>query len=182
MKSYAQRRSRLQEKRAARDVGGQTQKGSGSSAFAKGDFRSVGNVRGECKHTSKQVYILKEADLLKIQMEALKGGFEDWVMQVEFLGAVGRSKKFAILDSKMFRDMWLTAKPDNYEATGYSSLCQIGKSFQLKIDELSSHEGLHVTQLAFVEDGDVVPKPKAYTIIPWQAYLDVRTSYLGKQE
>ena len=106
MKSYAQRRSRLQEKRAARDVGGKTQSGSGSSSFAKGDFRNVGNVRGECKFTRKTTYILKEDELKKIQMEALKGGFEDWVMQVEFVGAVGQSRKFAVLDYKMFQEMW----------------------------------------------------------------------------
>jgi hypothetical protein len=182
MKSYSQRRSKLQEKRAARDVGGNAQKGSGSSGFAKGDFRNVGNVRGECKHTSKSTYILKEEDLKKIQMEALKGGFEDWVMQVEFLGAVGRSKKFAVVDCKMFMEMWVEARPSNYTSLSSSSIAQIGKSFQLKVSDVLAHDGLHVTQLAFMEDKEAVLNSKVYVIVPWQAYLDVRKSYLERAE
>lgn len=183
MKSYAQRRSKLQEKRAARDVGGQAQKGSGSSSFAKGDFRNVGHVRGECKHTSKPIYILKEDELKKIQMEALKGGFEDWVMQVEFLKSAGQSKKFAVVDCRMFMEMWVEARPHNYSSMSSSSVCQIGKSFQFKADDMFNISGLHTLQVAFVEDKEsVTPPPKVYLIVPWQAYLDVRQSYLERQE
>ena len=186
MKSYSQRRSKLQEKRAARDVGGFAQKGSGSSAFAKGDFRSVGNVRGECKHTSKPVFILKEAELKKIQMEALKGGFEDWVMQVEFLGAVGQSKKFAILDYKMFQTMWPYAAGIYHDTTkSQHSFLQIGKSFQFKVEDALKYAALHVMQLAFAEDDESakeVSRLKLYAIVPWQVYLDVRKAYTERTE
>ena len=164
-------------------MGGKAQAGSGSSGFAKGDFRNVGNVRGECKHTSKTTYILKEEDLKKIQLEALKGGFEDWVMQIEFLGAIGHSKKFAVVDCKMFMDMWVEAKPSDYTNLSMSSICKIGKSFQFKIGDAMAHDGLHVTELLFAEDDDTVhTRSKIYLIVPWQAYLDVRKSYLEKRE
>ena len=182
MKSYSQRRSKLQEKRAARDVGGRAQKGSGSSEFAKGDFRRVGNVRGECKHTVKKTYILKEEELKKIQMEALRGGFEDWVMQVEFVRALGQSTKFAVVDCKMFMEMWVAARPSNYTSLSSSSVCQIGKSFQFKTDDMLDISGLHVMQLAFVEDKEALPPPKMYLIVPWQAYLDVRERYREVQD
>lgn len=182
MKSYAQRRSKLQEKRAARDVGGRAQKGSGSSQFAKGDFRSVGNVRGECKHTVKSTYILKHDELKKIQKEALMGSFEDWVMQVEFVGAVGQSKKFAVLDWQMFMDMWAAYPNSSLERVATSSICQIGKSFQLKLSATVSETGYHFMQLAFAT-GDEPEQPKAkYIIVPWQAYLDVRGAYLESRE
>ena len=186
MKSYSQRRSKLQEKRAARDVGGFAQKGSGSSGFAKGDFRRVGNVRGECKHTSKPVYILKEADLKKIQAEALKGGFEDWVMQVEFLGAVGQSKKFAVLDYKMFQEMWqYTSSHYNNVTKSQSTYLQIGKSFQFKLDDALKYSSMHVMQLAFTEDDETAKNVfnlKLYAIVPWQAYLDARKAYMEREE
>lgn len=186
MKSYAQRRSKLQEQRAARDVGGRAQKGSGSSSFAKGDFRNVGHVRGECKHTSKPVYILKEDDLKKIQMEAIKGGFEDWVMQVEFLGAVGQSKKFAVLDYKMFQEMWQYTGSTYADTTkSQHSFLQVGKSFQFKVEDALKYSTLHVMQLAFAADDEAaknIAGLKLYAIVPWQAYLDVRKAYLEREE
>jgi len=177
MKSYAQRRSKLQEKRAARDMGGSVQKGSGSSAFAKGDFRKVGDIRGECKHTSKSVYVLKESDLRKIQKEALQGGHEDWVMQVEFLGAVGHSRKFAIIDCAMVAEMWIT-RPSSYTSSFSDFVYTASKSYRIRVNEMSHKDGLHFTQLTFVEEAKPLTASKSYAIIPWQAYLDLRKSYL----
>ena len=187
MKSYAQRRSKLQEKRAARDVGGLVQKGSGSSHFAKGDFRNVGNVRGECKFTRKRVYVLKEDDLKKIQMEALKGGFEDWVMQVEFVGDVGQSRKFAVLDYKMFQEMWQSPGHQYHTSSkSQSSYAQVGKSFQFKMEDSLKYSEMHVMQLAFMEDNGSMRAttlpPKLYAIVPWQVYLGVRESYREVQD
>jgi len=188
VKSYAQKRSRLQEKRAARDIGGLQQKGSGSSPFAKGDFRKMGDVRGECKFTRKTTYILKEDDLKKIQLEALKGGFEDWVMQVEFVGDVGQSKKFAVLDYKMFQEMWQSPGHSHHAGTSksQSSVAQVGKSFQFKVEDALKYSAMHVIQLAFVEDNEsmkaMTQPPKLYAIVPWQVYVDVRGAYLELQE
>jgi hypothetical protein len=141
-------------------------------------------VRGECKHTSKDVYILKEADLKKIQMEALKGGFEDWVMQIEFLGAVGRSRKFAVLDYKMFQEMWQSPGHAYHSETSKSqhSVAQVGKSFQFKVADALKYSALHVIQLAFIEDEKDVVGVKLYAIVPWQVYLDVREAYREVQD
>lgn len=191
MKSYSQRRSRLQEKRAARDLGGKVQKGSGSSAFAKGDVRAIGHVRGECKFTKKSTYVLKQDELLKIQMEALKGGFEDWVMQVEFVGFMAASRRFAVVDCKMFMQMWADARPAGYEnqTLSWTTLYQVGKSTKLDVNKMTQ-TGMHLTQLAFVSDEEATqtrtgafPVPKnVYAIVPWQAYLDVRKSYMEREQ
>lgn len=123
--------------------------------------------------------MLKEADLNKIRLEAIKGGFEDWVMQVEFLGGVGQSKKFAILDWRWFIDMWnsnnipLSSKPTITQ----SSICQIGKSFRLKLSEATRITDCHIIQVAFVEDKESIPTAKPYAIVPWQTYLAVRTAF-----
>lgn len=188
MKSYAQRRSRLQEKRAARDIGGLQQKGSGSSPFAKGDFRKVGHIRGECKFTRKTTYILKEDELKKIQLEALKGGFEDWVMQVEFVGDVGHSTKFAVLDYTMFQEMWQSPGHTHHLNTSksQSSVAQVGKSFQFKMNDALKYSSMHVIQLTFMVDNESMKAttlpPKLYAIVPWQVYVDVRGAYLELQE
>ena len=163
------------------------QKGSGSSRFAKGDFRNVGNIRGECKFTRKTTYILKEDELKKIQMEALKGGFEDWVMQVEFVGAVGQSRKFAVLDYKMFQEMW-QSPGHQYHSSSKSqhSVAQVGKSFQFKVEDALKYSEMHVIQLAFMEDNESMKAttlpPKLYAIVPWQVYLGVRESYREVQD
>ena len=147
----------------------------------------MGHVRGECKHTSKPVYILKEEDLKKIQMEALKGGFEDWVMQVEFLGAVGQSRKFAVLDYKMFQDMWQSPSHGHHleKSKSQHSVAQVGKSFQFKLDDALKYSALHVIQLAFMEDNETMKAttlpPKLYAIVPWQVYLDVRSAFLERE-
>lgn len=191
MKSYAQRRSRLQEKRAARDVGGATQAGSGSSSFAKGDFRKIGNIRGECKFTRSDTYILKKEDLEKIQLEALKGGLEDWVMQVEFVRTAGQSQKFAVLDWTMFVEMWGANYPSKNgdPFLTQTSICQVGKSFRFNPAStlgtvLKTVGCTHLTQVVFVEKiGDEVAQPKkAYVIAPWETYLAVRTTFMERSE
>jgi hypothetical protein len=96
-KSLSQKKSRLQERRAAEDLGGYVQKASGATDFAKGDVRKPGDVRVECKTTSARSFSLKLDELIKIQGEALRGGAESAVMQVEFQGAQGLNKKYAVL-------------------------------------------------------------------------------------
>ena len=43
---------------------------------------------------------------------------------------------------------------------------------------MSHKDGLHFTQLTFVEEAKPLTASKSYAIIPWQAYLDLRKSYL----
>lgn len=110
-KSKIQRRSKLQEKRIAKDVGGRVQAGSGSSWRAKGDVRKMGDLRIEAKYTEKPTYVLKHADLEKLRLEAIEGGLEIPVMQVEFVGG-GTSYKLAIFDLQLFLD-WYQKSHDN---------------------------------------------------------------------
>lgn len=170
-------------------MGGTVQKGSGSSEFAKGDFRSVGNIRGECKLTKKEFYTLKEEELQKIKLEALKGGFEDWVMQVEYVGAGGQSKKFAVLDYRMFMEMW-AASPlvESGPLLTQSAHWQPGKSFRMQYSEMmgAGKLGLHIHQVTFGYNQADIPrdtmKKGLYAIVPWQTYLSTRTAFLAKGE
>lgn len=100
-KSPQQRRSRLQEKRIADELGGRTQSGSGSAWNTKGDVRKLGDLRIEAKFTEKSEYKLKLDELLKLRDEAVKGGLETPVMQVEFVVG-GMSYKLAVMDYTLF--------------------------------------------------------------------------------
>lgn len=97
MTNFAKKRSQLQERRIADDLGGQVQKNSGATDFAKGDVRVQGQLGVEAKHTSKKSFTLSLADIMKIRNEALARG-ESWVMQVEFVGQAGMSQKVAVLN------------------------------------------------------------------------------------
>lgn len=82
------KRSQLQEKRAAKDVGGRIVAGSGAAKFSGGgDVRKQGELRVECKFTHKPAYNLKLADMAKIRTQAIEGGLEFPVMQIEFVSA-----------------------------------------------------------------------------------------------
>jgi hypothetical protein len=65
--------------------------------FAKGDVRVVGQVRAECKTTAAQSYALKLNEWRKIQSEAIAGGGEMPVMQIEFQGTFGLHTKLAVI-------------------------------------------------------------------------------------
>jgi len=104
MRTQGQRKSQLQEKRTARDLGGRVQPGSGARDFAKGDVRKVGKVRVECKTTGAKSYALKISEIQKIKAESLNG-FEDWAMQIEFQGGLGNNKKVAVIDWNSYLDM-----------------------------------------------------------------------------
>lgn len=101
-KSKNQRRSKLQERRIAEDVGGRVQAGSGSSWRAKSDVRKLGQLRIEAKFTSMPEFKLKLGDWLKIKDEALTGGLETPVMQIEFTRHLA-SYKLAVMDYRLFR-------------------------------------------------------------------------------
>jgi hypothetical protein len=93
----------LQEERIAEDVGGRVQSGSGSSWSAKSDVRKMGDLRIEAKFTEKPEYTLKLDELLKLRDEAIKGGLETPIMQVEFAGpGFAGSYKLAVMDFALF--------------------------------------------------------------------------------
>jgi hypothetical protein len=105
MKTYSQRRSQTQERRAAKEVGGRVQVASGATPFAKGDVRLMGELRIECKTTSKKRFSLKLDDIRKIRLEALEQGMEDWVFQIEFQRQAGMGTRLAVLDKNWFESM-----------------------------------------------------------------------------
>ncbi len=98
------RQSVLQERRAAEDVGGRPQPGSGAPAFYKGDVRAAGDIRVECKTTAAQSFKLNLSDLEKIKAEAFRGNDPDWAMQIEFQTGSG-NKKFAVIDWQTLLDL-----------------------------------------------------------------------------
>jgi hypothetical protein len=101
---HNKRKSQLQERRAAADLGGRVQPGSGAPQHYKGDVRVAKDVRVECKTTSKESYQLKVHELEKIKGEAFMGGDDGWAMQIEFQTMTG-NKKFAVIDWQTFLDL-----------------------------------------------------------------------------
>lgn len=104
-KSHSQRRSDAQEKRVARDLDGRQQKASGATKFAKGDVRKPLEVRAECKTTGYGSIPLKLADWRKIQSEAVSGGLEAPIMQLEFQRQGGLNVKLAVIDWSYFLEL-----------------------------------------------------------------------------
>lgn len=92
------RRSQLQERRVAKDLKGRVQPASGAMSHAKGDVRTVGELRAECKTTSARSYSLKLSEWQKIRSEATRGNLEVAAMQIEFQGTPGMNTKLAVID------------------------------------------------------------------------------------
>ncbi len=103
------RQSKLQERRVAEELGGSVQPGSGAPDFYKGDVRKAGDIRVECKTTGSKAYRLTQAELLKIQTEALSGGEESWAMQIQFQGQF-TNRKYAVIDWDAFVQLREAAK------------------------------------------------------------------------
>ena len=91
------RRSKIQERRAAKDYGGSTTPGSGNGWIVKADVRTE-SLLIECKTTTKQSYSLKDEDLRKLWEQALIDGRMP-VFEIEF-AATGRT--CVVLDKEDF--------------------------------------------------------------------------------
>jgi hypothetical protein len=90
----------------ADDIDGRVQPGSGAPARFKSDTRKKGERRGECKTTSKGFFVLKHAELLKLQTEALKGGLEEANFQIEFQGQVRLHRHYVVVDYALLQALW----------------------------------------------------------------------------
>jgi hypothetical protein len=95
---YQKKISQRQEKIAAKDVGGRVQAGSGNARLGGGaDVRKQGDLRVECKYTSKTSYSIKLSELRKLKKQALMGGLEEPVLQFAFRDkSTGRLDCYAI--------------------------------------------------------------------------------------
>lgn len=92
--SALNRRSRTQEKKAAKRLGGRVQAGSGNQPGTKGDVRRQGEVRLECKLTTAKSYRLNLADLMKIEQAAYSG--EKPALEIEFQG-IHPTRRYVVL-------------------------------------------------------------------------------------
>lgn len=156
MKTYGQRRSQLQERRIAQDTGGRVQPASGALSGAKSDVRLTGQLRIEAKTTSKNSFILKLEDLKKIMLEALSGGVEHWVFQVEFQRSQGQNKKIAILHEAVWRDWAGASAQSNYAVKG--------KSYTIKPEDV-----LNGPRSLLWDDQYLTHH---FIMVPWYAFLD----------
>lgn len=84
-KQRQNRRSRDKERKVAKEVGGRTVVGSGSSWRAPGDVKSDTHLL-EHKYTDKSSFSLKLADLEQARSDAIKAGKEP-AMIIEFASA-----------------------------------------------------------------------------------------------
>ena len=84
------RRAMRQERELARDTGSRVQPGSGSIPGAKGDVRSRGKFRAECKFTKAVSYRVDRHTLDKISSECSFG--EVPVLDVAFVGSSGQTE------------------------------------------------------------------------------------------
>lgn len=98
-KTDAQKRSRQQEKRAAKRTGGKLTPGSGNQPGAKGDVRVMGSVRIECKCTTAESFRLKLEDLMKIERAGESG--ENPILEIEFQG-VHPKRRYVVLPGWLY--------------------------------------------------------------------------------
>lgn len=140
----------------ARDIGGRVQPASGALSAFKGDVRHRGVVRGEAKTTSKDRYTLKFADLLKIREEALLGGGEGWVFQVQYQGSLGGTR-IAVVDAATYCQKVIAIQPKGDLIT------------KLSVQLFQSHAGMK----QFVHWIDPRTTQEYYfAIIPWHHYIE----------
>lgn len=168
MKTHGQRRSKLQERRVAKELGGRVQKASGATKFAKGDVRAKG-LFAECKTTSKTAYILKLEDLKKITREAFQRNFSDWVFQIEFQGR-GMARKFAVIDLDRYLQL------HGVERTPFFSYhVHGGLSINIALEELLEQRGIYAglkQELVFVLNFEKTNLQ--YALVPWETYMALK--------
>jgi len=155
--SRQKRISQVQEKRAAEDIGGRVQAGSGNVKLGGGgDVRKRGEFRVECKYTEKTYFILKLQELVKVQTQALQGGLELPVFQISFVSPrTGAHDQYAVV-STVFR------KSEDIFATTDRKRVRLGKE-ELQRAFLSKDK----VQVIFEQK----TKHMLYEVMPWHIFL-----------
>jgi hypothetical protein len=181
-KSRIQKMSARQERKIAEDVGGRRQAGSGSSWRAKSDVRTMGKLRVEAKFTQKPTYTLKLDDWKKIREEAIKGGLETPVMQVEFTPpGSSPGMKFAVMDYKLFLDWHKFSQDKGIQLvetwTGSKSIeVSALELLQLKMQALKD-DTTPTTKFTF----SVLTEPREQkwelVVIPWDVFTEIYEAY-----
>jgi hypothetical protein len=105
--AHIKRISKQQEKRAAEDIGGQTQAASGGTRFGGADVRLVNKYRIECKVTEKNSYTLKLKELEKLKKQAVKS-LEQPIFQFAYRDKLGKLDRYAVLKYRNIpKERWL---------------------------------------------------------------------------
>jgi hypothetical protein len=176
-KSYQQRRSKLQEDRIAVEIGGRAQVGSGSAWNAKSDVRKMGDLRVEAKFTAGLSYKLKLDDLLKIRDEAIKGGLETPVMQIEFVHGGHNSYKLAAMDFKTFHHWHAFSQDVPLRLIECSA---VAKHFTMVKDEekaffnQATAEGMHGVYHVVFEHCEW---KRSFAILEWDLFTTLHKEY-----
>jgi hypothetical protein len=95
------RRSQIQEKKTAQEVGGEVIPASGALWFAPADARNK-KYLFECKTTEEDFYTLKYVTWKKIEDEALKDGIRIPVMRVDINESLVGTTSLAVIDPEYF--------------------------------------------------------------------------------
>ncbi len=175
---HSKRKSVLQERRAAEELGGRVQPGSGAPEFYKSDVRVAGEVRVECKTTSKRAFVLKLKELDKIRDEALRGGLEVPVLQVEFR-ASNSGRRFAVLDYAWFYQMESRCNPVRHLLV--TPVNVLSQSVPLNLDGLirlqaAASEAKYHWVLKVVFGGT-----RMFAVINWEDFLAMHATSKEKE-
>jgi hypothetical protein len=129
----------------------------------------------ECKTTTKDHYTLQLEDLLKLRKQAAH--YADWVFQVEFSNG-SHPNKFAVISWATLMELW-RHKPTGYMGLSPADFFQIGKSFNVRHDDIikkwGSTQGLTPAfRITFnhPDDKEAGPAGKSsFALISWVVYL-----------
>jgi hypothetical protein len=97
------RRSQLQERELAEELGARTQPNSGAMSGAKGDVRKKGEFRLEAKYTQAASFSLVVDDLWKIASECSDGELPLFI--IEYLTGTSNLSRFAVLNFEDFKEL-----------------------------------------------------------------------------
>ncbi len=161
-KKYSQR----QEKKAAADLGARVEANSGATKFGGADARLVDKLRIECKFTEQATYTLQLDDLNKLRDQAIIGGLEYPVFQLEF------KKQKLVLAIVPYEKHW-DVKP--FSGTSRRSMTLAAKYIKSLI-ALQENPGDAIEKIGFWEDGpiDIDVKPRQFLIFLWDDFLTKR--------
>lgn len=158
------KKSKAQENKVAKDLGGKTILASGALWFAKGDVRSK-HFLVECKTTGKSFYSLSASTWEKIYLEATKDGLRIPVMCVTLEKT---EKNLAVLRSGDLRGMLHQEPTIHYQnekvCSNYPISVRVtteGCRFKLK-----NSRG----------------KPFDIVTILWEDFLSIANNYIGRSD
>ena len=158
------RKSTLQEKRVAKEVGGRTTPASGAMWGCKGDVRSDAFLV-ECKTTEKDKYSLSIATWNKIRREAIKDGMKIPIMCIDLCSGKYR---FAVFEYA----------PTSIKGV-YNVPVEVSTSKRSHTIKVGAEDIVHFKSQMTTKNGfkDVV-----LAIIPWATFLEYYNKLWGEEK